>query len=109
MSVLSDKTSAMAPTVRNIRAKTFLSLLLLLFLCTTVPSAGVGYMHLANTRNYLDSLENSHLPGMLGSRRTLDNIDLVQAQIDILCLSEDPALRSLAKVKLQTIIPELAF
>ncbi|MDR2744285.1 MAG: GGDEF domain-containing protein [Desulfovibrio sp.] len=109
MSALSNKTSATAPAGRNIRAKTFLLLLLLLFLCVTIPSAGVGYVHLANTRDCLDSLENGHLPGMLDRRRTLDNIDVVQAQLDILCLSEDAALRNLAKVKLLTIIPDLAF
>ncbi|MDR1659512.1 MAG: GGDEF domain-containing protein, partial [Desulfovibrio sp.] len=38
-----------------------------------------------------------------------DNIDVVREQLGILCLSEDPALWSLANVKLQTIIPELAF
>jgi diguanylate cyclase (GGDEF)-like protein len=109
MNAPSDKTPVTALTGRNIRAKTFLRLLLLLLLCTMAPPAGVGYMHLANTGIYLDSLENSQLPGMLDCRRVLDNIDIVQGQLGILCLSEDPGLRTLAKVKLQTIIPELAF
>jgi diguanylate cyclase (GGDEF)-like protein len=109
MNPLSDKTFATAPAGRNVRAKTFLRLLLLLFLCVSALAAGVGYMHLAKTKIYFDVLENSHLPGMLDFRRTLDNIAVVREQLGILCLSEDPALRSLANMKLQTVIPELAF
>ncbi|MDR3358048.1 MAG: GGDEF domain-containing protein [Desulfovibrio sp.] len=109
MSALTSKIFSIVPSGRNIRAKTFLCLLTILFLCITAPFSGVGYMLLAGIRSYLDSLESSLLPGMLDSRRTLDNLDVIHAQLDILCLAEDPALRSLAKVKLQTVIPELAF
>ena len=95
--------------VRRISAYRFLALLILPAALLLAVAGLAVFLSLDTIRQITDSLEEEHLPGILDSQRTVDNINVLRSEAAVVFMAEDPDQRRAARLKVQALVAESVF
>ena len=85
--------------IRRISAYRFLALLILPAALLLGVAGLAVFLSLDTIRQITDSLEEEHLPGILDSQRTVDNINVLRSEAAVVFMAEDPDQRRAARLK----------
>lgn len=95
--------------IRRISAYRFLALLILPAALLLAVAGLAVFLSLDTIRQITDSLEEEHLPGILDSQRTVDNINVLRSEAAVVFMAEDPDQRRAARLKVQALVAESVF
>lgn len=95
--------------IRRISAYRFLALLILPAALLLGVAGLAVFLSLDTIRQITDSLEEEHLPGILDSQRTVDNINVLRSEAAVVFMAEDPGQRRAARLKVQALVAESVF
>lgn len=95
--------------IRRISAYRFLALLILPAALLLGVAGLAVFLSLDTIRQITDSLEEEHLPGILDSQRTVDNINVLRSEAAVVFMAEDPDQRRAARLKVQALVAESVF
>ena len=95
--------------IGRIGAYRFLALLMLPAVLLLGGAGLVVFLSLDSIRVITDSLEEEHLPGILNSQRTMDNINVLRSESAVVFMAEDPRQRRAALLKARALVAESVF
>lgn len=106
---MNEKLGPRARQFRRVGAHRFLALFMLPAVVLLSVTCLVFFFSLNAIRQITDTLEEKHLPGMLDSQRTLDNIGVLRSEAAMVFMAEDPRQRRVARLKIQALVAESVF
>lgn len=94
---------------RRIGAYRFLAIFMLPAAALLIVACLAVFFSLGAIRQISDTLEAKHLPGMLDSQRTVDNIGVLRSDAAMVYMAEEPGQRRAARLKTQALVAESVF
>lgn len=94
---------------RRIGAYRFLAIFMLPAVALLIAACVAVFLSLDAIRQISDTLETKHLPGMLDSQRTVDNIGVLRGDAAMVFMAEEPGQRRAARLKTQALVAESVF
>lgn len=94
---------------RRVGAYRFLAIFMLPVVALLAVACLAFFFSLDAIRMITDTLEEKHLPGMLDSQRTVDNIGVLRSEAAMVFMAEDPRQRRVARLKIQALVAESVF
>lgn len=94
---------------RRVGASRFLAIFMLPAVALLLVTCLAVFFSLDAIRLITDTLEEKHLPGMLDSQRTVDNIGVLRSEAAMVFMAEDPRQRRAARLKTQALAAESVF
>lgn len=104
-----DKLGPGARQFRRVGAYRFLAIFMLPAVALLIVACLAFFFSLNAIRQITDTLEEKHLPGMLDSQRTVDNISVLRSEAAMVFMAEDPRQRRVARLKIQALVAESVF
>ncbi len=95
--------------IRRVSAYRFLALLMLPAVLLLGGAGLAVFLSLDTIRVITDSLEEKHLPGILNSQRTMDNLNVLRGEAAVVFMAEDPRQRRAALLKARALVAEFVF